>query len=279
MPEYLAYLGWPLLIVLAVIAARFWRHPAVRATAVTFAVLEILSLGGTLMAGGRDHPSVFLPWHWLGSLPLLGVALPDRFSIMADGAAAALLAFGVDLARRRSRAALARRGNALVTAAAVLAVLPLVPRPLPSAAASPLPAGWSASLAALRLPAGARVLVVPVPTPTLTEPMRWQADTGQPAEMLGGYFTGPGPGGQAYIGGSGITPTALFLDVAWTGHLPADPPSQAQVRTQLSQWGPAAVVAVTGARSMLGRYLIRLLGDPAIRSGNVLAWRRLPSIT
>ncbi|HYZ53225.1 MAG TPA: hypothetical protein VE733_06905 [Streptosporangiaceae bacterium] len=277
MPEYLAYLGWPFLIVLAVIAVRFWRHLAVRATAVTFAVLEVLSLGGTLMAGGRDYSSVLLPWHWLGSLPLLDAALPDRFSTVADGAAAALLAFGVDLARRLPRAALARRGNALVTAGAVLAVLPLVPRPLPSAAVAPLPAGWSASLAALRLPAGARVLVVPVPTPTFTEPMRWQADTGQPAEMIGGYFTGPGPGGQAYIGGGGITPTALFLNALWTGHLPADPPSQAQVRTQLSQWGPAAVVAVTGARSKLGQYLIRLLGDPAIRSGNVLAWRRLPS--
>ena len=109
--------------------------------------------------------------------------------------------------------------------------------------------------------------------------MRWQADTGQPAEMIGGYFTGPGPGGQAYIGGGGITPTALFLNALWTGHLPADPPSQAQVRTQLSQWGPAAVIAVTGARSRLGQYLIRLLGDPAIRSGNVLAWRTAPQVT
>jgi hypothetical protein len=275
-PEYLAYLGWPLLIVLAVIAVCFWRHPAVRATAVTFAVLEVLSLGGTLLAAGRDHQSVLLPWHWLGSLPLLDVALPNRFSIVADGAAAALLAFGVDLARRLPRAAPARWGHALVTAGAVLAVLPIVPRPLPGSAATPVPAGWSASLAALRLPAGARVLVVPIPTPTFTEPMRWQADTGQPAEMIGGYFTGPGPGGQAYIGGGGVTPTALFLNAAWKGHLPAGPPSQAQVRAQLSQWRPAAVVAVTGARSRLGRYLIRLLGDPAIRSGNVLAWRRLP---
>jgi hypothetical protein len=276
-PEYLAYLGWPLLIVLAVIAARFWRYPVVRATAVTFAVLEVLSLGDTLMAGGRDYPSVLLPWHWLGSLPLLGVALPDRFSITADGAAAALLAFGVDLARRLPRIASARWGNALVTTGAVLAVLPLVPRPLPSAAASPLPAGWSASLAALRLPAGARVLVVPVPTPTFTAPMRWQADTGQPAEMIGGYFTGPGPGGQAYIGGSGIAPASLFLNAAWAGHLPADPLSQAQVRTQLSLWRPAAAVAVTSAHSTLGQYLIRLLGDPAVRSGNVLAWRLAPS--
>ena len=131
-PEYLAYIGWPLLIVLLVIAVVFWRHLTVRVTAVTFAVLDILSLGGTLMTSGTHHPSVLLPWHWLGSVPLLGAALPDRFSIIADGAAAALLAFGIDLARRVPRIAAARWGARLVTGAAILAVLPLVPRPLRS---------------------------------------------------------------------------------------------------------------------------------------------------
>ena len=71
---------------------------------------------------------------------------------------------------------------------AVLAVLPIVPRPLPAAAATPLPPGWSAAFAALQLPASATVLTVPVPMSTFTEPLRWQADTGQPATLVGGYF-------------------------------------------------------------------------------------------
>jgi hypothetical protein len=273
MAEYLAYLGWPLLIVLAVITLRFWRQLAVRVTAVTFLVLEVLSLGGTLMTSGTHHPSVLLPWHWLGTLPLLGAALPDRFSIIADGAAAALLAFGIDRARRLPRIASARSGAWLVTGAAILAILPLVPRPLPVAAAAPVPAGWSASFAALHLPRGARVLIVPIPTATFTEPMRWQADTGVPDAMIGGYFTGPGPGGQAYIDGGVMSPIALFLNEAWSGQLSLETPPRSQVRAQLASWHPAAVVAVTTGRSDVGRYLRALLGTPAYQGGNVVAWR------
>ncbi len=283
MPEYLAYVGWPLLAVLAVITVRFWRHLAVRATAVTFIVLEVCSLGGTLMISGTDHHSVLLPWHWLGSIPLLDAALPDRFSIIADGAAAALLAFGVDQASRLPRIAPARWeparwrpvrwGPWAVTTVAVLAVLPLVPRPLPDAAATPVPAGWSATFSALHLPASARVLIVPVPSSTFTEPMRWQADTGQPGEMIGGYFTGPGPGGQAYIDGGVNSPTALFLNQLWEKHPNDDPPSRAEITKQLAAWQPAAVVAVTSARSNLGLFLTSLFGKPAYQAGKVVAWR------
>ena len=273
-PEYLAYLGWPLLLMLAVLAVCFWRNLAVRATAVTFAVLEIFSLGGTLMIGGTDYHAILLPWHWLGSLPLLEAALPTRFSIPADGAAAALLAFGVDLARRHPPIAARRWGAGAVTAAAVLAVLPILPRPLPDAAAAPVPAGWSASFAALHLPAGSRVLVVPIPTATFTEPMRWQAETAQPIELIGGYFTGPGPGGQAYIDGGVVPPAEVYLNVLWSGGASLQMPPRAQMNAQLARWDPAAIVAVTSPRSGLGEYLIGLLGPPAVRAGKILAWRR-----
>ncbi len=191
LPEYLGYLGWPILAVLAVIAACCWRRLPVRATAVAFAVLSVFSLGGTLLAGGREHAGVMLPWHWLQNLPVVAAVIPDRFSIIADGAAAALLAFGLDAASSRWP-----RRRALIAAAAVIALLPLVPRPLPAAVASPVPADWSAAFAALRLPAGAEVLVVPMPVRTYTAPLRWQADTGVPSAMYGGYYMGPTWHGQ-----------------------------------------------------------------------------------
>jgi len=272
-PEYLGYLGWPLLIALAVAAVWFWRDLAVRVAAVTFAVMEVFSLGGTLMIGGTDHHAVLLPWHWLGSLPLLEAALPTRFSITADGAAAVLLAFGLDLARREPRIAARRWGPAAVTAAAVLAVLPLVPRPLPDAAAAPVPAGWPAAFAALHLPDGARVLIVPIPTATFTEPMRWQAGTAQPIDLIGGYFTGPGPGGHAYIDGGFVPSAALYLNVLWSGGASLTMPPRARMLAQLAQWHPAAVVAVTGSRTGLGEYLTGLLGRPTSQAGKILAWR------
>jgi len=280
LPEYLGYLGWPMLSVLAVIAAWFWRRPPVRATAVTFAVLTAFSLGGTLLADGREHGGILLPWHWLQALPVAAAVIPDRFSIIADGAAAALLAFGLDAARSRWPA---RRG--LIVAAAAIAILPLVPRPLPAADASPVPAGWTAAFAALRLPPGAGVLVVPIPVRTYTAPLRWQADTGVPSSMYGGYFMGPTWNGQPSTDGNGLTSEAQYLNQLWAqssgvsvaavATLPAIGlyPDAVQMRAQLAGWKPAAVVAVASPHSAFARYLTGLLGRPAVIGGGVLGWR------
>ena len=173
-------------------------------------------------------------------------------------------------------------------AVAVLAVLPLVPRPLPAVAATPLPAGWSATFAALRLPPAAAVLVVPVPMATFTEPLRWQAGTGQPASFAGGYFMGPDPGGQAATDGRGLPQAARYLNALWAegdggpasasevpqSYLRATAVTQAQLRAQIAAWRVTVVVAVTHQDSVLGRYLTDLLGPPSQVIGDVLAWRR-----
>ena len=90
-----------------------------------------------------------------------------------------------------------------------------MPKPLPVATATPVPAGWSAAFAALRLPPSASVLVVPVPMFTFTEPLRWQADTGEPRSLVGGYFMGPGPHGKGYIDGNGTPRAGLYLNAMW----------------------------------------------------------------
>src|SRR5215813_8575835 len=105
--EYLGYLG-ALLAVLLAAMIRFWRDPKVRAAAVTFVLLELCSLGGgTLVIYGFRYPGDLLPWHWLQGLPGLAQVMPNRFAILADGAAAALLALSLD--RARSAAPQARR--------------------------------------------------------------------------------------------------------------------------------------------------------------------------
>ncbi|HEY2553190.1 MAG TPA: hypothetical protein VGI64_21705 [Streptosporangiaceae bacterium] len=331
-PEYLGYLGWPLIILLAAAAVTFWRHPVIRALAVVVGLYELLSLGAHPLIGGTLHAGVTLPWHWFEGKPLIGDALPDRLSIIADGAAAALLALSADLARSRlaswrvpsgtlslGRAWPARSagtqpatgpaatlmagpagprpipaGNGqhaaasgqrrllrpgLVLAAAVAAALPLLPLPLPPAQAARLPAGWPRAFSSLHLAPDARVLVVPVPTSLLTVTMRWQGDTGQPAHLIGGYFVGPGPGGQAYMEGTGVTATAQYLNQLWYGGPPpgqsslVSPPDAAQLRADLGYWRPAAVVAVTTPGSPLARYLIRLFRQPDYQQGQILAWR------
>jgi hypothetical protein len=305
LPEYLGYLGWPLLILLVAAMVALWRRLPARAVAVAAVVLSVFSLGGTLLASGHEHAWVKLPWYWLQGLPVLSAALPDRFSLLADGAAAALLALAVDAAvpafaayaaRRRPGLASGWRPTAVVAAIAVLAVLPIVPKPLPAAAATPLPSGWSAVFAALRLPPDASVLVVPLPMSTFTEPLRWQADTGEPARIVGGYFMGPAWDGQAYIDGNGTPAAGLYLNAMWLGSgeglptsIAAGVPGSAyptsgtyisvkavtdkQMLAQISAWRVSAVVAVAEQGSRLGRYLTHLLGRPTAAAGEVLGWR------
>jgi hypothetical protein len=314
LPEYLGYLGWPLIVVLVAGTIRFWRRLPVRACAVACAVLTVFSLGGTLLASGHEHGWLKLPWYWLQSLPVLSAALPDRFSIVADGAAAALLAFCADAAvpvlaafalslpgrparSRRPRLASGRGWwpAAVVMSCAALAVLPIVPRPLPAAAATPVPPGWSAAFAALHLPSPATVLTVPVPMSTFTEPLRWQADTGQPATLVGGYFMGPAWDGRAYTDGNGLSLAGRYLNFLWaesgaglpaplTGRVPASArpaspsivPIEAvngkRMLAEIAAWHVTAVVAVTVRNSVLGNYLVNLLGPPSVVTGDVMAW-------
>jgi hypothetical protein len=279
-PEYLAYLGWPLLVVLVIVTIRFWRLVPVRATTVTFALLAVLSLGGTLLAGGHEHEGIRLPWYWLQTLPVSGSVLPDRFSIVADGAAAAAFAFGFDAARERWP-----RARRLVAALAVAAIVPLVPAPLPAAQATGVPAGWARAFAALRLPANAHVLVVPIAESTFTQPLRWQADTGEPGSMVGGYFMGPAWSGQAATDSNGLSSEAMYLNQLWAqsagvsaarlSTLPVNQiyPDHAQMRAQFSGWRISAVVAVTSLDSTVGHYLTGLLGAPTVQAGQVLGWR------
>ena len=274
--EYLGYLGWPLLVVLVAAAIRYWRDPKVRVVAVLWLALEVLSLGGAGMHNGSfSFPGYLLPFHWLQGAPVLSQVLPDRLSILADGAAGAVLAFSLD----RARAAAAQAGpwrRALPAAVAAVAVLPLIPLPYQTAPVAATPAGWQAAFARLRLAPDARVLVVPVALQRRTEAMRWQADTGDPASMIGGYFIGPNRLGQQAIYVPGPTTTAAqYLDSLWSG--PADPPlPRGMIRADLAFWRPAAVVAVTSRDSRLGHYLTGLFGPPTFGVGDVLAWRLPP---
>jgi hypothetical protein len=161
---------------------------------------------------------------------------------------------------------------------AVLAILSLIPLPYQAVPVSPLPSGWRAAFAGLRLAPGARVLVVPIPNVVHDQSMRWQADTGQPSSMIGGYFLGPAPGsGQPVFDPGPDKPAEQYLNRLWAREERVDGSSVPRIRAALAAWRPTAVVAVTGPGSPLGQVLIDILGQPGFRGGQVLAWRLRPA--
>jgi hypothetical protein len=196
--------------------------------------------------------------------------IPTRFCILGAGAAGAVLAFALDRARSAMPEGRAWR-RSIPAVVAVLAVLPLIPLPYKTAPVQPVPAGWQAAFARLDLASSARVLIVPVPLISQTSAMRWQADTGEPRTLAGGYFVTASPTGQAIFSIGPPAYAAEYLNRLWAGR--ARLQRDALVRSALAYWRPAAIVAVTPTASRLGQFLIGLLGPPAFRTGGVLVWR------
>jgi hypothetical protein len=97
--------------------------------------------------------------------------------------------------------------------------------------------------------------------------------------MIGGYFIGPGPTGQAtfffQVRGQSRD-VAKYLNEVYLGRHPRGL-ADAEVRAVIgSSWRTAAIVAVTGPQSPIARLRTRLFGSPASHIGGVLSWRLRP---
>jgi hypothetical protein len=292
-PEYLAYLGIPLIIVLLASGIYFWRNLYIRVAFLTFLLLELLSLGGQRIG---PYPGKLLPWYWLQDLPVLKSVLPDRLSILADGAAAAVLAFALDAAVKRWQASgkvqmdtFLRNPFIVCYGIAFIALFPLVPTPYNIAPVTTVPAGYSTTFDALHLPSDATVLVVPVANGSLTQALRWYGDRGVPTRMVGGDFIDVSIAGHGSRSGrAGITTLTTYLNDLWLNtrpqYMPMQPctsttelqgciPTRGQIEAQMAAWKPAAIMANCPLASQLGQYLIKEFGLPQIHNAAWLGWR------
>jgi hypothetical protein len=279
--ETMAYLGWPLLILVAAALIAFWRDLRIRIAGVAFLLMEWMGVGNhRIVVHGVHYPVQLLPWHWLVRIPVLNQVLPNRFPILADGLAAVVLVCALD---RVLAAIPERRAWRIPAAAAVVALilLPIVPRPVPAISVLRPPAGWHAALASMRLRPGAAVLVLPfnADITTRANPMEWQALAGTPISLVGGYCIVPDRHGRAVMCNTGRTLTpaqhSSVIRMTWLGlNKPGRKgPSRATMAAAISAWHPAAVVTAQNPDSRLGRYLIRFFGPPTVRHGVVMGWR------
>ena len=233
MVEYFAYLGWPMLVVLVLAAVCFWRDLRVRALALTFVVLEVLSLGSrTVVVRGLHIPATLMPWHYLQGLPLLSQSLPNRFLLLADGPAAVVLAFSLDLAwdalpdgpsrRRPSRRQMLRPGRGGPGApgrrgpgrGAPAAGVPACPGTAPAAAGPSSPAAAPAAAPAWRK-AAAVVLIALAIVPIIPLPAADGGGHRDPGRLAAGFR--PAPAGQRRAGAGRPAP-ARHRDALAGGH-------------------------------------------------------------
>ena len=265
--EYLAYLGVPLLVVAPLVGVARITDRNARMLLGTGLIFAVFSLGGPT-AGRRQahrHPPA------LGSGGALArVRIRAAGPVRARGRAGrrwpaghrARLADGDRPDRRAGARPCAGRGVRGAAAAQALrhhgrAGCPAFLHRYPALA-----------------PGRSTVLVLPYPTGTQTLPLAWQTAADMSFQMPGGYFIGPGPGGEAYVGGPGPLPVAVTLIHIEQGTAapPVTPAVRAEFRQELAYWGAGAIVAGPGARPALSAFVQALMQRPPIRAGGVLLW-------
>jgi hypothetical protein len=263
MAENDAYLGLPLLIVFGIAAVVRWRRPFVRWATLLTVGLAVLSLGPHLHVAGVDT-RLHLPWAVFGRVPLLASTVPSRLMLLGFLGAGLVVA---DLVAAST--ATGRRRPWLVAAAALLALVPLLPRwPYPSTNLD-VPAFFEPGGAVEHVPAGSVALVTPISTNLSSTAMLWQSVAGYRFRM---------PTGEAFVPGPSLGPPESHLKDTLTvldrgGAVPATPSEVAQTRRDLAALGVGTVIAgPSPGQERLVAYLTEVVGRPPERSGGVDVW-------
>ena len=258
-----AYVGVPLLALLAAGLVLGWRVTRIRWIGLTALVVAVLSLGPHLHVDGLVTP-IWLPWALVASLPLMGSALPAR--LMTIG----FLGVGIVVAYAFARALTATRpwrvAAGFVLLAGLVAIIP--PLPYPSVAAA-VPAFFKPGGDVEKIRSGSVVLVTPFSSKESTDAMYWQAVAGYRFRMPEGDAFTPGP----YLGPH---PTFLqsTLDRLDTGGPVAmTPDARARALADIKRFSVTTIVAgPSPGRPAIVEFLTEVEGQPPIDDGGVKVW-------
>ncbi|HEY3870120.1 MAG TPA: hypothetical protein VGM10_17280 [Actinocrinis sp.] len=240
--EASAFVGVPVLVLLAVILIWRRRDRAIWTAAATALILAALSLGPTPAYGGHVFLQRYAPWSLVADLPGFSDALPVRLTI------ALFPLFGYMIVAALGRLPLTTRRTAWIAVAGVIAVLiPAIPLPVATQPRPAAPAFYADGLWRQCVPPGGTLVAFPFGSTS----MRWSATAGGQFSIVGGYFFGPGTGTRAF-GSPTPRPTAdLLATVDLTGQVPAVTAAlRAQARSDIAYWH-ADCVALAGVQQKM----------------------------
>ncbi len=309
--EQNSWFGWPLVLVaLVALVLLVRRSLAARIVAVLVVVFTVASIGPVVRFDGAET-TVDGPWAYISDdLPLVEMMMPTRLALVVAAAVGVLLALAWDALARTAPTAGARVPAPRVAAeasgpeaapaeaagpaparsrrwlrpvgyaAVALAVLPLVPRPLPAQQIDPPPhfitaGGWEPFV-----PAGRTLVPVPIPSNVHGLPtLRWSALTGHAFPIPGGYFIGPNPDGEGVFGAPNRPTSTLIYSTMDSGTLPPlTPENRRQAVADLRYWKASVVVLGAHPREAVLRDLMTaLLGEPR-RVDDVWLWDVRPLV-
>jgi hypothetical protein len=291
-PSY-SYLGWGLIIFVAISAPLWWRRRLAWCALVAGSWALILSRGADT-TGWR-------PWNLFNRIPLVSDAWPARFSDLVALSAALLLAISMDgwwkwiqrrtIAHRDARsnlgpprwhhAAVRTTAGLVVVAGVVAALLPIAASyTLPFTEQSlPIPAWFTHE--AKQLPEGTRVLTIPYSTlPAIDSgSMAYQAEDRLRFNLAGGYALVPGASGSGSIWRHPLGGTTKILENLTLGPYfgvpePKNSPNEiAKVRASLHQWGiQVFVIAQHNNAPYTVSFMTEVYGRPPLKQHRAWVW-------
>ncbi|MFI7543283.1 hypothetical protein [Actinoplanes sp. NPDC049599] len=267
------FFGVPMLVMIVVSVVLLWRNLAARAAAIAGLVLLIMSMGPELRIAGHDT-GIPLPFALIAHVPVIDLVSVTRFAMVPATIIGLLLALAADrvpLLERRRRLAF--------WAGLALAVVPVLPKPLPVVAADPLPPFIAQQQWRDYVTPGRTLVTVPLPEVTTGRAgMRWFALSGLDYAVPRGYFMGPANPPLTITGSwnAAPRPTSELLRLAGAyGRMPVvSVADRTSAVADLTYWRASVVVLVPGTphHDLLRSIITELLGKAPQPVGGVLLW-------
>ncbi|MDO3700453.1 hypothetical protein Q3W71_02020 [Micromonospora sp. C28SCA-DRY-2] len=294
--EQNTWFGWPLVLlslVALVLLVRRWF--AARILAVLVVVFAVAAIGPKVRYDGvetaTDGPWAYIP----DDLPLVEMMMPTRLALVVVAAVGVLLALAWEAASGAGRPPVpAQRADEADAparprrrwirpvgyAAIALAVLPLVPRPLPAQPVDPPPHFITAGGWRPYVPDGRTLVPVPIPSNVHGLPtLRWSALTQHAFPIPGGYFIGPNELGEGVFGAPNRPTSSLIYSTMDKGAVPAlTEENRRQAVEDLRFWNASVVVLGAHPREAVLRELMTALLGPPQRVDDVWLWDVRPLV-
>ncbi|GAA3724128.1 glycosyl transferase [Plantactinospora mayteni] len=300
--EQNTWLGWPLVGLVVLVAVLLWRTSvAARIAALLGAGFALFSLGRQIRYDGRltEHEG---PWHLLPEdLPLIEMMMPTRLSLVTVATVGILVALAWDeVAKSRPRPfasnggtpasaplevagpvePVRRRLRIMAYAAIALALLPIIPRPLPAMRIDPPPQFITSGAWRPYVPAGRTLVPVPIPSNVHgLSTLRWSALTGQEFPIPAGYFIGPDTEGYGVFGAPSRPTSLLIYGTMDRGAAPVvTEENRRQAIEDLRFWKASVVVLGDHPATPALHVLLAGLFGPGQRVDDVWLWDVRPLV-
>ncbi|MFE9651408.1 hypothetical protein [Micromonospora sp. NPDC006431] len=281
-----AFFGWPLAVL--VVALVWWlrRNVVVLGLAAVGVIFAAFSLGREIRFDGRDT-GIPGPWAVLEKLPVLHSVVPTRWSLALTPIVGILLALGADHVRRVARRHPAARPQIRFATATVLtmALLPILPTPLPSVRLNPTPDFVTTGAWRPYVAGGHSVVTLPLPDTDYADPLRWSAETRLGMPLARGYFLYPDTrpdGHRVALFSAPPRPTSSFFTTIrrTDGVPPISPADRMAALEDLRYWRAGAVILDPRLRQAdaLREGMIALTGIQPVSTGGVWLWDVRPLV-